>query len=825
MCRGGSDKGPSVNDSSLSGVSAERMGGVKMLLRTLFVVLLTASLTGSLQAQEPKPDTPKESPATPAPMEKDDAARVQQTGADRPAILLSATSEEATVKVLLRDLEEEPTDNEIEAGVLTATQQPALQVRPTVKVVKVEPVKAEAAGKTRDYLVTLTLSRLIVFGESSVALMHKGRQVETLRFFKTGLIVKPAAEGGFVARQGKSPLLVVLENVSSFQYESVRARLRFDDQDVCDFQPEFMERRPTRDDVDCLDFRQWTPFDIPRYAQVTLTTTPAAAWFVDPASGLARSGKRKGTLTLRFKGPSNEIYEQNVPLEIDFQPSDRALFGSILWVGWYLFLGAILSIFLRISLPNLKRRRSVKNQLNDVAKSTAGISTAVDSDLRVLLRVARLEFNETLRAGWWFGPNDGEFTQRVEQALPGLKKRIDAVRRLDAALTRKAWLVEQGAGPTRLEQIDELLDPIKESLKQDLLTDEDWVSVNQRLEAVRKLLREPTQTEREAIAAVLASRWQQIRDSFGVETGGRLKVPATLSDFNQCFPEASLLPRDEDKDGSNWVKSVGGLRADLQLTALELLREFQFLTPGAASTDARWVEAKVTLNKLLATPATKNLTTAKLLLRQLASGISEKDISDALRAGSAVIRLDPQTPVQNQKVRFTVRFLRDDLNAAAARELVSCHWTFDDERSIKQPKWREWVGKRPLGDAIPVHLEEDGWSVYHYFESGVTKSSVAVAFHDAQGKLIELPDSPSWVMRDVNPQSRKRPGQWAPFGLELVQLVATLLVPLATLASTTAEGATVGHWWQLVGIGFGADTIKNLITGPQGAQPPAPGPG
>jgi hypothetical protein len=183
--------------------------------------------------------------------------------------------------------------------------------------------------------------------------------------------------------------------------------------------------------------------------------------------------------------------------------------------------------------------------------------------------------------------------------------------------------------------------------------------------------------------------------------------------------------------------------------------------------------------------------------------------------------MDPQTPSSSQKVRYAVRFLREDLNTAAARELVSCRWRFEDAKALR------WVSKASKSEeranaSQTLHFDEDGWSVYHYFESNV-ESTISVSFHDSHGSPIVLGEAAGWAQRHVDLPPVKRTGQWAPFGLELVQLAATLLVPVATLASTTSNGATVGHWWQLIGIGFGADTIKNLIAGPANAPPPAAG--
>jgi hypothetical protein len=48
------------------------------------------------------------------------------------------------------------------------------------------------------------------------------------------------------------------------------------------------------------------------------------------------------------------------------------------------------------------------------------------------------------------------------------------------------------------------------------------------------------------------------------------------------------------------------------------------------------------------------------------------------------------------------------------------------------------------------------------------------------------------------------------------------LVPLAALASATLNGGSTGHWWALVALGFGSDTIKNILVGrDEPASPPA----
>lgn len=753
-----------------------------------------------------------------------------QSGIDRPAILVPADSDEVTTKILLRGIDSKPAVGDLETGLLVSTLQPTFLVRPSVTLLG-EPVP----GKPGEFLTELKIDGLVAFGESSAPLLYKGRQVEVLRFFKPGLIAKPPVGDSFVVRENSSQpssLLLVLENPSTFVYKSVRARLRFDNQDVCLFAAENFGQKPAAvvKQQSCDTNSEWTEFEIPQYAQVSLRANPSPSWFFDPNTNFARSAKRKGWLTLRFTNAgSQQIQEQNLPIEIQFEPGSLSLLRSLLWVAGCLFAGAMLSLFLRVSVPNIKRRTQLKDQLNDAGKVISTISTEVDSNLRVLLRVERRALDELRTAVWSLGPGYADYAKRVEQGLPTLNRRIDAVCQLDAALIRRKTLAAQNPAPTKLEQIEEMLSVASETLKQDQLSEEDWVFVNQRLEGAQKLLREPTQTEKEAFEAMLSGRWKSIREHFG-DKNGALKVPDTLKGMEDCFPDSSLLPNESDKDGTQWLNSVGVVRADLQLSALALVWEFQFLAPTVGVLHEQWIKAKTTLNRLLSTPAIDNLREAKRLLKQLAEGVLEEDIEKALQKGGATLVMDPSIARPDRTIRFSVRFRQPNLNTAAARQLVSCRWIFTDSYLPRIPrikraiaKVRQWLSMEdPSSRTVEdILLPEDGWYVHHYFEKYVVASTVSVNFYNSRGEPVDLTTSGNWPVLSVKPRlSRRGKENWQRFSLELTQLGAALLVPLATLASTTINGGTGGHWWELVAIGFGSDTIKNILVGKDESRNP-----
>lgn len=758
------------------------------------------------------------------------ASAAYRAGPGQPPVVVAATSDKVTVSVVIRGFEAEPVLADFSSGLVTNDEQPNLVSRPSIDFAA-KPSKTE----DRAYVVDLLVGGLFAFGQSSVPLLHKGTLVETLRVSRPGLVVKPGGEDGFVAREGDadSRLLLVLDNPAGFEYGTVRARLRFADTAICAFGTERFPGAPKASAQTCDTPTDWSAFNVPRFARVTLLAGLSGDWFRDPETGRARIGKKKGVLTLRFEDkPGGPVYEQNLPLEVEFVPDKWSQFKSLASVGGLLLVGAIFSLFLRVSVPNMKRKRQLKDQLGEAAKLISTISTEVDSNLRVLLRVERLALDEIRQDGLQIGPGYADYALRVEQGLPALKRRIDAVRRLDAALIRRRLMMEQGPAPTRLEQVEERLAIVSEVLKQDSLSDEDWVLVSQRLETAQKIMREPTQTEKEAFEAMLVGRWKSIRKHFGGT--GVLKVPKVLEeDMAACFPGLALLPKSStdaevnDPDGSKWIQEIGPARADLQLSALALVWEFEFLVPPdldkANELHARWFKAMEALNRLLATPAVSNLREAKSLLRQLAEGVDEERIQAALTSGNACIVMDPAVPRPNQKIRFAVRLSPEHLGSSAARDLVTCRWTFSDRHVSSDTNWvsHHWsIPESTLAATQVQELFESGWSVHHYFEKGIDHSKVSVAFYGSKGVPIKLdgaplmPDGTRWYEMDEAVTASRRPKEkWARFWLETVQVGATLLVPLATLASTTLNGGGGANWWELIAIGFASDTIKNVLVG------------
>jgi hypothetical protein len=775
-------------------------------------LVLPVIACSTLHAQEKPKESASHPPATasaPGATESKQTAS-PSAGQGRPPIVIPANTDEAEVRLQLT-LDARPEPGDLELGLLTTEQNQDQRIIPTVQL---RPVPA---GKDRTWDVVLNVTGLVPFGDSTAPLLYRGRQVETLRFHKTGLIVRPPADGPVVAREREGTLLLVLENPSRFEYKSVKARVRFQNADVCAFTADWFGGSPQQSSGDCLNGDQWSAFEVRGFSQVSLRAPIQPEWFRDPGTEFARGANRKGTLTLRYQGDGQpQVFEQNVPLDVRFDPGNWSLTKSMLTVAWWLIVGALFAMVLRVSIPNFRRKKALKDQLNEARRATGEISDQVDSQLRVLLRVDRLALDQRRREGWVLGPAFADVAARVDAGLTTLKRKIALVQRLDAAACRSETVLARPVSPTRVDIIERNLTAACDALKSDQLSDPDWVFIQQRLEAADKALNEPTEEEKQAFEALLSQRWKSIRDHFGPDPQdpNELRVPATLTSMAGCFPDGALLPATADVDGTNWINSIGVVRADLQLTALELVRDVQFLAP-ALNDNQKWTDAMKRLTEWLATPAINNLLMARQKLLQLAEGVSEENIVCALENGQAQIELDPQFVNPNQTVRMTVRFRDPRLNGASARGAVECEWRFSP------PTVKTWRGGAAKDATQPQDYRECGWKVHRYFEPGILEQTVETYFFwNGQPVLAKSDSKPVKCTRTVAPQERiqHRKDKWElrrralP---EALQLVAALLVPLAALAITTTGEAASGRWWDLVGLGFGSETIRNILTGQQ----------
>jgi hypothetical protein len=794
-----------------------------------------------------------------------------------PTVPVAANSDEATVTVQLTN-GDALTPQDLAPGLLATALKPGQLIVPVFR-------KVDLAGAPTKWSATLVVGNLIPFGEITVPLLVRGQPTHNLRFHKAGLIARAPVDGGLEIEQGGS-LFVVLENPTAFAYSQVRARWRFNGTEVCQAVADASaaDGKFAGDNTKCHDPAQWVTFGIARHAPVTLRVEPPAAWFHDPQTGFPRAARRSGVLTLQYvsEGTAGPIYEQSLPLDVQFHPGDRAVLWNLVRIGVLLAVGAVLALVLRVVIPNYRRKEALKDQLNESRDAIGDIS--IERSLRVLLKVELLALDQLRQRSWVFGPSFADYAHRFEQGIEVVHRKIDFTRRLDTARERKLALEVQEVAPTRLQAIDRYLNAACEVLLREQLTDQEWVFVQQRLEAADRLLTEPTKEERDAFQAFLVQRWKAVRDFFYFDGQKKAELAKVVGD---ALPGAEMLPDGQDADGSLWIQRVGPVRGDVQISMLEVLREYVFVASLARP------DTRNRLIELCKAPSAQGLEEARLIVREVSERVDVNDILRALRRGEAAIDITPQSVRRNEKSQITLRFRDPALDGAGARLRLRCEWIIGPADATNGDSAPLPLTLLPPGDpehapirdrghasgaessngrtrrrwwwqaASPYQTIEYGWKIFQCFpDSDVDWAVTARLYHNgerveipvlartthhraaapgvknpgAEGSIPKNPATETATPNTVEPtaqknnepslpsypyrtivQPRRREQDWGNFVErivpETVQLLAALLVPLVTLAITQADEGTSGRWWELIGVGFGSEMIRSVLTG------------
>jgi hypothetical protein len=245
------------------------------------------------------------------------------------------------------------------------------------------------------------------------------------------------------------------------------------------------------------------------------------------------------------------------------------------------------------------------------------------------------------------------------------------------------------------------------------------------------------------------------------------------------------------------------LKVDLLRAYFERVSQLTGAPAGSPEAEAlaRLQTRGPTLMTYLVPNTHESLRIALLIVNEMSQDIYPVDalMSQVTVTPPAVtIATDPPIVETESPVRLALSFNRDILNEAVARHEWTCTWDF--------------------GDQTPL---ESGWEVFHSYESGGIRQ-VQITIRDLNANLvIPAPITGSVTVRTG--RERSRTGRVWRFlrpepetRLELVRLTIMLALALLGLVATGRQQAQnlsfLGAVGALIALGFGADTIKNLIS-------------
>ena len=464
-----------------------------------------------------------------------------------------------------------------------------------------------------------------------------------------------------------------------------------------------------------------------------------------------------------------------------------------------LILGGLTSLLLSQALPNRLRRLNIRDRLDDLARTTANL-TNVGSRLQVLLRLERNRLEDLLRSRNTFSPDFAGIAARCNEGTARLEARVALAQQIDVALNRLQQKLTLGPPPSQIAAIEALIEDAKVLLAKNELTDKDLESAQSAItEATKRcdMLNEPDEMFGQALAKRV------------LDVAGDIKTNFANDPVFQKLDTALPGPyKAVQRVPANTLTIVPAQYAELDLAVekLLLMKEYVLLFEGTQDQQMlqRLDQNRGKLLDYLQLQSWPAMRSARLLMRQMKDDVYSQRVGEVLVKRLASIVVKPMRAYHRAPLELCVCFQSDALEKAAAREDWTCQWAFGDQMS------------------------ETGWSVSHYFElqrNGRFKAPpardypVKATFLDGNGDVLVDPATkePLTLEKPVTVfPNRPQPLFGDRARTELVKLVAALFLAVFALVSGAREQLMkldiLPGIIAVFTIGFGADTIKNLLT-------------
>lgn len=503
----------------------------------------------------------------------------------------------------------------------------------------------------------------------------------------------------------------------------------------------------------------------------------------------------------------------------------RQVVGNVI-ILLVLVAGGIASLLVNAYLPNRLRSATAEEKLGALGRRTGGISTKVDSRLRVLIRVERLRLRTLLKSRGYFSPDFSDAFSQLSDGIAALTSRIEAAEQLDTERHRFD-LLRVKLPPTLLSLLNDSLQEAADLLRKLRPSQAEIDLAKTRIAKASELISKASDmVNREAqddeFAKQIIKRLKQLKASLA-----SYELTAIYKTFhdNTPGPFVRLTETYTDPPVPTEISARDYAFIDTDLAKLAVILDYIRLHQARSEDLQKKLQetggAQEELMKLLVPMSWECIRSAQLLVRQVQCGIFEKDLRDVLPQGVS-IDIDRQVVRADEPIEFSVRFHHPEFDRTAAREEWSYSWDFGDG------------------------LEERGWSAWHYYplakpkkmrnvwaavgrwlrlKSGTRRQkpieggpkNVAVHFKDRLGNpIIDNAGQQIKIPRpvEVKPQDSDFLGQRTK--VEMARLAIGLLVAIIALAAGAKEQLlkleVLPGLLAVFVIGFAADTIKNLVT-------------
>jgi len=533
---------------------------------------------------------------------------------------------------------------------------------------------------------------------------------------------------------------------------------------------------------------------VPPKSSVPVTVAAAPEdWFIHSFEGLFRDEVRSGYLTLQFAPTLSTaitgLPSRTIPVEVHLAHWES---GGKIWIAnglifLFLLLGGLCSLYLSLTIPNELARIELKQKLDNTQKQVRDLSSKVDVNVRVALGVERSRLVEAMTTLPPGSPETSDRIKKVETEVAALQRRIEIVTRLDEVVRQLQPLrvATSEAPPTRIDECDDALNDAVRLLSKPVPTDAELQAAETGLSDAAKRV-DDIMKEDPQFAQLLAGRIKELREHYAEtsELGksditGRMR--AQLADLFFTLKDATFEDAARIVPGKyHWI--------DTSTRKLFVLHHYILRFNDTKSDDVRHQRvAKVEkgMVELLRLQNWNALELATSLRRQCEQDIFVEDIVEEIRKTPPRIEYSPLNIIPHSRVVMRLVIAREGCNESEARKGLIYTWAFDK-----------------LG-------EEKGPEITRYFREQ-SEASLTLTISTYEGRtLATIP----WTVRLISPPP---PAASNRAKVETIRLALALAFAVIALLAGARDQLLKGDIaFGLIAIfmlGFGADSIKNLIT-------------
>lgn len=514
-----------------------------------------------------------------------------------------------------------------------------------------------------------------------------------------------------------------------------------------------------------------------------------------PSSSFFRKHQTEGKLYLHATTTGGKtkrrLQSRTFPVTLHLSrvdPSWHPFLTSVLSV-LLLIAGGVASLFVTHWVPNRVAKVAVKESLDSTTRAIRTLSGAINSSLRVGLRVERQRLLQRLGSRWTLSPDYAALAAECAADAKKLDHIVQLVGRIDGLLRRSGaeWDVTVPVSPTALARAQKLLRQAQSALDVDI-DDARIVSATALIAEAEKLII-GADVNRDQLAADVAARVGDLIALTGEQEG--LKQNPTIAKLLKEDRELRQALNPAYQKSAEVLANVFALdraTARLQLIA-QFVTAWDKLAPQNRETMAPLAER---FYRAIRNPNFGAYLEGQQLVDQLVEQVTEFDLRAAIQRRNVRISIDPRRPKVNESITFRVLVSRPEFNTATARRTIICVWDFGDS------------------------LDEKGWTVSHYYK-GPGVYTVTVTFRDESETSITADggDEKLSITETVDVKGTQRRAWGERTKIEVTRLIVVLIVTVfGLMAGAKEEIAKLDFFAALTAtflLGFSADQIKNIL--------------